>query len=85
VTVGDQVQWYFYSATDTSKLVYNSVKSTIYMDYLGRWLGEEHQWVTLQNRSLIGSQLRHSNVTLYGYTLNFSHVVTTFSNDTFNT
>ena len=38
------------------------------MDYLGHWLGEEHQWVTLQNRSLIGSQLRHWKFTLYGHT-----------------
>jgi len=73
VIVGDQAQLYFYSATDTSNLAYNSIKSTIYMDHLGRWLGEEHQWVTLQNRLLIRSQLRHWNVTLYGYTLNFSH------------
>ena len=41
------------------------------MDYVGRWFGEEHQWVTFQNRSLIWSQLRHWNVTLYGYTPNF--------------
>ena len=79
--VGDQAQLYFYSATDTSDLAYNSIKSTIYiyiyiyMDYLGRWLGEEHQWVTLQNRSLIGSQLRHWNFKLCGYTLNFSNEI----------
>jgi len=75
VVLGDQAQLYFYSATDTSNLASNSIKSTIYMDYLGRWLGEEHQWVTSQNRLLIGSQLRHWNFTLYGYTLNFSHDV----------
>jgi regulation of enolase protein 1 (concanavalin A-like superfamily) len=54
------------------------------MDCLGRWLGEEHQWVTVQNRRLIGSQLRHCQfwiVTFYGYTLNsFS-----FSSETVNT
>jgi len=41
------------------------------MDYLGRWLGEEHQWMTFQNHSLIGSQLGHWNVTLYVYILYF--------------
>ena len=50
-------------------LAYNSVKSTIYMDYLWRWVVEEHQWVTVQNHPLFGSQLCHWNVTLYSYTL----------------
>jgi len=43
-----QSDWHF-------NLSYISVKSTIYMDYLWRWLREEHQWVSLQNRPLIGS------------------------------
>jgi len=58
------------------------------MDYLGGWLGKKHQWVTLQNRPLIGSQLCHWNVTLYGHItilMTLSHVVVTFSNETFNT
>ena len=48
------------------------------MDYLGRWLGDERQWVTLKNLPLTGSQLRHWNITLYGHTTilsTLSHLV----------
>jgi hypothetical protein len=51
------------------------------MDYLGRCVVEEYQLVTVQNRPLIGSQLLHWIVTLYGYTPYFY----SFSTETFNT
>jgi len=81
--VGDQVQLYSYKATDTSIPLTIMLNDIIY----------EISWAlarggasvgALQNRPLIGPQLRHCQlqcVTFYGYTLNpFS-----FSNETVNT
>ena len=48
------------------------------MDCLGRWLGEGHQWVTLQNRPLIASQLRYCqfwNATFMVILSTLSHLV----------
>ena len=55
----DKVQLYFAE----ERLILQSqliiMSNPFYMDPFGRWLGEERQCVTFQNRPLIGYQCRH--------------------------